>query len=216
MARMTPAEKAAQKEAAREAAQAERLAQATAEFRERFLADKATPVLTREAGYADLVSGERNAVAWTLVLLVRDFTRATEQLVRELKGCAQDVQDGLARVEKGRDAFWHSNGLSGRRALDIDRYDRERETLRKAIVEVGYATGWYVPEVYSVAENEARAASLQLDVVAAGGGFGVRKDGLWFHAETAEFLAVGTLYETEDAAWQALHVAAYGRPVAAH
>lgn len=227
MARMTAEER-------KEQARAEQRTAKVAEFKARGEKERAKRVYSDRAAFAegvaindgDVASPDRHLGAMAIYELVHEHESTTAYLRTFLRRMQERMTESLTRLEAGEKASWHSTAL-GDLPADIEQASTKRDTLASAIARLGWATGWYVPQVMTTRENKRRALFVSLDVVA----FAREGEQLsgWVVRSTQDdakfFLTVvdggvtlsverekAQIYETEEAAWVAA-MTFYGDPV---
>lgn len=190
----------------REASRAQEQAKRVEAFKAHLAARRALRVFDQREAWA--VDDRKINV---LAELVADYERQTETLRSKCDAIARRMADALARIERNEHASWYSN-LIGSDADDAEQESSKRQTNAKAAAMLGYALGYYVPQVESVAGREQHALLVEVDVceTAAGQEWTLSRtaaDGTlqFFDGESRTFVSDGwTFYATEGLAYTAL------------
>lgn len=207
---------------------ADRYTKRVNEFKAGFLKDRSRRVWTRKDAFecADAYDGcvVPDMTGMSLYDLIHKFTDAKDRLSREMRNCMESLEEMRLRLDShNQDPMTWSNGLCARYGTDIDKYAVQMEAMRSAIHAVAQGSNWRVREIESSSDQAFADSCARIDVVACGGGFGIRQIAIepgdtcgWFSPNSGSspiesFQANGVQFDTEELAWAAMALIVTGR-----
>lgn len=143
-----------------ERANAERRAQAVAEFRKRQADERAKRVYNDREAFMSL-SEERPLIA--LYEAVGEFRRNREEFKREAERVQDRVREALQRIEEGRNPGMGTTVLNAS-AAEMENAAAKLEVARVMVRRLGWALGFHVPDIYTAREEAQRARFLSVSV----------------------------------------------------
>lgn len=189
--------------------QAEGRARKVAEFKQKVATARSMRTYSKDLLFNS--GSDRDPMVGVLYDLVHRYESASADLRQRMDRLQRDLADAVLRLDDNRhDAFSFSNPVATV-GSDIEKAHHQRMTLADAIATVGRASGWWVPHVFDTRTRARHAQLCSVEVVASGGGYGVRMvdprmaDGAnvqWL-ASDGTLQSNGHLYNDEDSAWLA-------------
>lgn len=188
----------------RQAERAAAVAVRLQEWKASFLRRQARKVYTREAAFSD--GADRCAQA--LYELLYRYEDGKNDLRKKVGYLQDELARAMQRLAANERAAEYSDGLIGRRGLDIDELAAKVTTAAEMIARVAWIGEWRVREIETEQERAKADRDATLRVVQESDGWRIKQGADYFR-----FGDETPAYATEELAWAAMHVVVEGRTI---